>query len=55
MIKTYTRLGWREDLTDANQIDLQTKAIRLMCRFGYDECVNKANELYTKWAISNIE
>jgi hypothetical protein len=43
------RLGWSQDLDDANEIDLQDTVLRVMCRSGLQECVNQTKEFYNNW------
>ena len=54
MLNAYNRLGWADNLDDANEITLQTTAIRVLCRAGYQACVNRANQFYNDWAEFNV-
>ena len=46
---SYNRLGWSQDLQDANDITLQTSVLRLACRSGLQECVNQTKGFYNNW------
>merc|ERR1719223_813014 len=45
----YERYGWNLTLTDANDINLQTSILRIMCRSGYQPCIDQARSYYNKW------
>lgn len=49
----YERYGWNLTLTDANDINLQTSVLRIMCRSGYQPCIDKARSFYNKWLNSD--
>lgn len=45
----YDRLGWKLDLVDANDMNLQASILRVTCRAGYQPCINQAREYYMDW------
>lgn len=52
---TYLKYGWRDDIEDLNELDLQQNAIHIMCMYARKDCINKSRDLYKNWITNGFK